>query len=422
MRVLLLLLTLTFPFVANAAEPIVRVALKEDGQIVPGQQVHLLVDVLVPDFFTSAPELPLLDVPGALVTRSNERSQNLVQSIDGVDFSGIRSGYSIIPETDGRFDVPSFQISVSYTEDAVAKKATIATTPVSFAVGSTLAAAPTFAARALTITQEFDRDLSTLKAGDALLRTITVYAEDTQAMTMPPVEMAEVPGLRSYRRDPRIEDGVSVGREIGSRRTDTVAYVAEQSGTFALPPIAYPWFDVDAHLAATAMLPGAEVTFEPKVAAIGIPPVVEEQEPERDWSRTRSIGIFVAALVVAALLCVSAYALAHRRHDARPRQRSERRLLGDLRRTILSAPEPQVYDALMRWSARGGYRSLREWADDGSPELRREIDLLSRKLFRGEAVTFDRAVLAGRIASREPPRRISKQSALPPLNPAVDCR
>jgi len=415
MRLALLLLVLQCPVVALAAEPVARLAVEEDGRIVPGQQVHLRVDVLVADFFTSPPVLPPLDVPNAVVSLSSERRQNFVETIADVQYSGIRSRYAIVPETDGSFEIPSFEIGVAYSEGGVARSAAIRTEPVHFEVGKPPGSgvSPAFAARGLTIGQTFDRDPASLKTGDALVRTIVIFALDTQAMIIPPVEVGSVPGLRSYRKDPAIEDGVPQGRDSGSRRTETITYVAERPGAFELPAVAYPWFDVDAHRAATASLPATALTVTAKAAAAGIAPRPDEKAhaPSPRW---RLPALIAAALLAAGAVAAAGFGFVRRRASRPP---SRRRRLNDLRRTILTAPDAAVYDALAKWSASNGYSTIEAWASDGDDELRRQTSRLASRLFGGAAVPVDRKALSRSVGAAGRHRQASKPSLLPPLNP-----
>lgn len=422
MRTILLLSAVLLPWSVFAADPIARVAVEEDGQIVPGQQVHLLVDVLVPDFFTSPPDLPLFEIPNALVTLSGERAQNLVQTIDGVEYSGIRNRYSLVPENDGTFQIPPIDIGVSYSEDGVPKKATVATTPVSFTVGAVENAGggPPFAARNLSINQEFDRDPSAMRVGDAIIRTVTVFAEDVQAMTMPPVELADAPGLRTYRKDPKLEDNVSVGRgETGSRRIETVVYVAEKEGDFEISAINYPWFDVDGHVATSASLSATKVHVDPKASATAIEPVVDEVSTKETDLRPYVIWL-LATVSAVALACVAAFVTRRRFRHRAPRPPSERRQLLELRAIILHGSEPEVYAALARWSRRKGFRTVDEWAAAGDDCLRRQTEVLSRRLFKSEEDRLDRKVLAQSVATvTHGVRAAPTIGALPQLNPGA---
>ncbi|MGO8655503.1 hypothetical protein ACC771_07305, partial [Rhizobium ruizarguesonis] len=117
-------------------------------------------------------------------------------------------------------------------------------------------AASPFAARNLTVSQSFDGSPADLKAGDAVVRTIVIFAEDTQAMLIPPVDLGRAAGVAQYVKPPSLTDRVEqrgIGRsvETGSTRTETVVYTASAAGSFQAPAVSYQWFDLDAHAGAT---------------------------------------------------------------------------------------------------------------------------------------------------------------------------
>lgn len=425
MRRLAILLWLFTSGSTLAAEPFARSAIEGSGDIVPGQQVRLTVDVFVPDFFTSPPQFPLFDVPNAMVTLPDERSFNLTQTIDGVQYSGIRRSYAIVPEASGPYTLPDILIELSYSVEGKPTKATVTTPGISFTVGgNSLPDQPVFAAHGLTIEQSFDRDPSKLKAGDALSRTIAITALDTQAMMIPPVELGSASGLQQYVKPPKIEDGIDIDRETASRHIETIVYTAASAGTFDIPAVSYPWFDVDSKAEKTAMLPAVEVTVSAAAAKEAIAPQLSEKQtrssrPGSIWIIAAiAIGLAAAALVIRWLVPrLAAWrwkrrALRHSSHSYRLRQ---------LTRTIRAADETAVYAALQAWACELGYRTIADWlAKEGSPVLEQHIDLLEHKLFGAQTGTdIDRAAIAKAVARRDAVIGEKKRSALPPLNPVA---
>ncbi|MFW8585912.1 hypothetical protein ACOJBM_16780 [Rhizobium beringeri] len=261
-----------------AAEPFARASIEGAEGIVPGQQVHVVVDVFAPEFFTSPPQFPLFDVPDALVTLSTDRAQNLMQTIEGTQYAGIRKSYAVVPEKAGSFQLPVVEIDLGYSSNGNSTKAIVKIALPSFEVGaSSHQPAMPFAARGLTMTESFDRDPASLKAGDALVRTIVIFAEDTQAMLIPPITLGDAAGLARYVKPPLLADGVKqrgIGRtvETGSTRTETVVYTTSSEGSFSLPSISYSWFDVDGHANTSATLPAVALVVAQASAGERLPP------------------------------------------------------------------------------------------------------------------------------------------------------
>ncbi|MDU0311079.1 hypothetical protein [Rhizobium sp. 10PS4] len=414
-----------------AAEPFGRASIGSAEGIVPGQQVHVVVDVFAPEFFTSPPQFPLFDVPDALVMLSGDRAQNLVQTIDGVQYSGIRRSYAVVPEKAGSFPLPVIEIDLGYSSNGSPVKAMVKVALPSFDVGpSSHQSATPFAARGLTMTQSFDRDPASLKAGDALLRTIVVFAEDTQAMLIPPVEVGTTAGVARYEKPAALADGVEqrgIGRtvETGSTRTETVVYTASSAGRFPLPAISYPWFDLDGHVLSAATLPATDVVVAQAAATERIQP---ELQGDVDAPASRTWRAWLLVLLLCAIdLAVAAFAWrrlpAIRTWMTRVRTRrrnSPRRRLGRIRTIIGVGDDLAIYRALQDWSRNLGYRTPSEWVEaQACPRLSTQVAILERRLFRSRDMQVDRAALASAITLQTADRRPPKQ-ALPDLNPTAE--
>ncbi len=433
MKILTLLFVMLSIGRAEAAEPFGRASVEDAGPIVPGQQVHISVDVFAPGFFVSPPQFPLFDVSGTLVTLSNERAQNLLQTIDGVEYAGIRRTYSVVPQISGAFEMPEISIELGYANDGAPTKTVVRLQLPGFEVSAPAgqsAALPLLAATGLTISQSFDRDPASLKTGDALVRTITVDAQDTQAMLMPPVELEASPGLTRYVKTPILKDGIEIktgvglGRsaKLGSSRTETVVYTAAKQGSFQIPAVSYPWFDVDTQAASEATLAATEVRVgRADATSERIDPNLQSQEPVSQ-SHNYTIALWSgAAVAVAAAFWFGSYFAASvarlaRRQAARLKS-SRRARLGRLRAVIKAGSDAAVYQALQDWSRSLGYRSLTSWIGSvGKPQLAAQIAVLEQRLFNSAETGLDRVALA-HLVDTQTQRPSHREAALPPLNP-----
>jgi hypothetical protein len=416
---------------SRSAEPFARASIDTD-QIVPGQQVHLTVDVLVPDFFTSPPQFPLFDIPNAVVTLPEERAQNVVETIDGTEYSGIRRRYAIVPEIAGSYALPPAAIELGYSRDGKPTRGEARLPALRFQVGSPAGAADAtlaFAARGLTLDQSFDRDPLKLQVGQALVRTVTVFAEDTQAMMIPAIDEGQAEGLKQYAEAPRIEDNVSVGRTTGSRRTETITYTADAAGSFELPAVTYAWFDTEAHATQSAELPAVKLTVTAAPpASQGIVPQLQAVPATGGLKWTRIV--YVVPVAVVALVIGWVFwrwfpvlrTLFLGRRAAYANSRAAR--LKQLDATIRSSDDPRhVYAALADWSRFEGFRTISDWlAASGDPELTGQVSGLEAALFSGApARAFDRKGLQRAIAGigqNRPAKADRKSIVLPALNPS----
>ncbi|ACS59348.1 conserved hypothetical protein (plasmid) [Rhizobium leguminosarum bv. trifolii WSM1325] len=415
---------------AIAAEPFGRAAIEGAEGIVPGQQVHVVVDIFAPDFFTSPPQYPLFEVPAALVTLSDDRAQNLVQTIADVQYSGIRRSYVIVPEKPGSVALPEIAVDLGYSANGSAIKAQVRVALPSFDVAAApnQAASP-FAARNLTVSQSFDRSPADLKAGDAVVRTIVIFAEDMQAMLIPPVDLGRAAGVAQYVKPPSLTDGVEqrgIGRsvETGSTRTETVVYTTSAAGGFQAPPVSYQWFDLDAHAAATATLPAVDIVVAKAPSTERIDPKFNppgEDEGKNAWP----VVLLSCAAVLAGFAAIVAWqrgsairAWAERRRMSR--RNSPQRRLRRFRTIIRVGPDPAIYRALQDWSLSLGFRSVSDWAEaQGNPRLAAQVTILERRLFRSRDMQLDRGKFADAITLAATNKGRARKSALPDLNPVA---
>lgn len=428
-KVLVFLMAVLSPGGAFAAEPFARASIKGADDVVPGQQVHVVVEVYAPEFFTSPPQFPLFEVPNALVTLSADRPQNLVQTIDGMQYSGIRRSYAVVPEKAGSFTLPQIDIELGYSANGspVRAKVTVDLPSFDITVDARGNAMP-FAAHNLALTQSFDKDPASLKVGDALVRAIVVFAEDTQAMLMPPVDVGDAAGTARYVKPPVLADGIErrgIGRSVqsGSTRTETVVYTTSAEGRFSLPAISYPWFDVDGRSFTSATLPAVAVVVAGAAAGERLAPALDQESTPSGWKTKVVLAVFLIGMVD-----LAAAVFAWRRFPAiraaantfRDRCRnSPRRRLRRLRTTIRAESEEAIYRALQEWSRSLGFRTISAWiGEQQDPTLASQVGILERRLFRSGDVELDCVALASAIALPPTQRRRSK-SALPDLNPSV---
>ncbi|MGN7963453.1 BatD family protein [Brucella sp. 22210] len=387
----------------------------------PGQQVHLVLNVLAPGFFTSPPQFPLFALPHALVTLPDERSQNVTDTINGVQFSGIQKRYSIIPQVSGSYSIPAIEISFDYLEDGNRKHTTVTSAPLSFSVGAAQQdGQPEFAAGSLELTQSFDRPPDKLQTGDALVRTLTITATDTVAITIPPVNVGASQGLDQYVKPATVTDNVAAGRQTASRRVETIVYTASKPGTFTLPAVSYRWFDVQSQQVQIATLPAATVTVAPNTAksATSVEPA-DKNMPSRQVLWILALAVLMIAVVLAIAMRYRARLSKHLHKWNERRRNSIGRQRRQTLRIIKTGDYPQINAALEAWTRRKGYASLEDWARAaGDTSLVAQVEILQRQLYGNSAPEeIDRRILARGVENRISCKSTTKPPALVALNP-----
>ena len=177
----------------GAPEPILNVTI-DPPRVVVGQRTTLRIDVLAPNYMTSPPELPGFQVRNA-VTRQLQ-SVNLSEQRDGTSYAGVRFEFAIYPQEPGAFAISDQKVKVKYAAEPPAVREELLSLPrVSFEAFIPDAAAdlnPFLAASQLTLEQSVQRSSDRLKVGDSITRTVTIQAEETPAMLLPPVTFPAV--------------------------------------------------------------------------------------------------------------------------------------------------------------------------------------------------------------------------------------
>lgn len=263
MRVSVLLCSLLSTCVF-AAEPQLRVqtTLEPGDTVMVGAVLHLQVEVLTDSWFTSAPTLPDLKLPGALVMPPNGLGQHTTETLDGKPFFGIRYSYLIVPNQAQGFDIPALTISATPGQASGELSAQsqplhfFAQQPPGFKPGE-----PVLVAQGLRFTQNISQSSTALKVGDTITRELTLQADGALAMTLPVPDLAQVDGLSRYRKNPQIstlDDGR--GNFDGGQRIDSVTYQIARQGRYSLPAVQVSWWDSSTRQTRTTEVPA--VTFE----------------------------------------------------------------------------------------------------------------------------------------------------------------
>lgn len=415
LRATVLALAVLFEAAADLAagsggEPTVRIRVETAPPYAVGRPIALRIEVLAPNYFLSAPSFPTLDIPGAVV-KQDDHSLNFTETIGGVTYSGIRTGYTIVPQQPGPIALPQPVIDFTYAAvPGQSAPASVTMPPQRFEVAAAAGGAPV---AEYSIDQSLDRDPAKLKAGDALNRTITIRRPDAPAMTIPPPRIDTPDGVNLYRHDPALSD-----QPEGGQRMETVTYVFPHAGRYVLPPIS----------AGAARAPEVRVHVAAAFAGPAIAPEAARglaRLDEVDWGFwLPRFGGALAAAMLAVLVwrrwgrTVRDVALAWRVR----RGLSEPACFSRLAAACRDADDAAAYRSLLLWSGRAGIRPLDGWVlRFGGAELQAELRRLESHLFAApaEAGWNTRPLGLALAAARRRWRAAAAQTAgraLPDLN------
>lgn len=423
----------------------VRAALETDLPVWVGQQVAFHVDLLSPTFFSGTPAFDVPNVPGAVLMKVDERPTLSTEQIDGVTYSIQRHAFVLFPQRAGTLVVPAFQtrfaVAPAYGKPPVAQSLML--DPLRVEVRMPPGAenlSMLISTTDLMVDDQWSPALSdarttNLKVGDALTRTLKRRVAGVPGMVLPPVAFESYDGLGVYPKPPVVEDATQRGDFTG-QRIDTVTYICETVGTYRLPALSIPWFDVDDEQLKRVELPAVtlEVVANPKLAVGSPMPRAPQPQPTANlW--------WIGGLVV--VICITVWLFRHfyrpfaMRLSAWRSHRAEREAAYFARlKTACQSREPtMVYDALTRWIDRlydgEGVPTIEQFVHDAEDaELRDQKEQLERQLFAAPATphaawsgqVFYQRLAAVRQQMHRRTTRCNRQAqyALPPLNPSVD--
>jgi len=393
---------------AEAQGVIVRSSLDPASGAVVGEPVRLLVEVLFPGTMPRPPRVSIGDVAGAQVIRFETQAVTMRDQIQGQDYVGQRFEFVVFPRRGGVINIPSAEVTLidgagNSTGSAKGEPQSLAVTvpPGIDASGPVLAATEATARESWSP----DRPTMMLKPGDAIKRTIERKAAGVPALGMADFQFTAPSGVRIYVDPPQVVDRMNRG-EVSGARIDQATYVFEKPGSFALPSLDQPWWDLDAKQARNIPLPGLSVTVAAPSSS-----TANTVDPRRRW---------LAAILISGLLIGLGSLVVRRwRFQAAAYRNSETATRRALIEAAKAGDAADTYRHMTRWIAklpRDLQAALVLDADLSS--LRQQLE---RTLFgtgttwsRQSGLDLSRAVEG---ASLHDSRR-HVPAALPPLNPA----
>jgi hypothetical protein len=258
----LLLCLISLAAWGNEPQLKVQATLQPADPVMVGSLVELQLDVFTDTWFTSAPTLPDLKLPGALVMPPDGHAEHINQTFDGQSFSGMRYSYLITPNLARGFDIPA--LTVQATPGQASQALSAQSQPLHFNAAQPPGFQPgeaVLVAQGLRFTQKTIHSATPLKVGDSITRELTLQADGALAMSLPTPALDAIKGLSRYPKAPQIrnlDDGR--GNFNGGQRIDSVTYRIDQQGHYSLPAVELKWWDAGSQKTRTATV--SAVTFD----------------------------------------------------------------------------------------------------------------------------------------------------------------
>lgn len=274
------------------------------------QRVSLAVDIYTDSWFTQAPVIAAFEIPGVVSLSLEPFGVNFTEQRLDKTYAAQRREFTLFPQRQGQIIVPALTATVTVADSAGKPSApqVLRSAPLAFqveAIGPDLLA-NTLVAEGVAITESWQPDLQALRAGDAVQRTVTVAAEGSLGMLIPPLQWPAVRGVQQQAQQPRTEDQTARG-EFRGKRIEVRSYLMEKNGEFTLPALQIQWWNTQTQTLEVSTLPervltvsgGEELSSTFWGAALSL-----------DWFDWRLIGKWLLIVItVIVVVCVTGLAL-----------------------------------------------------------------------------------------------------------------
>ncbi len=305
-----LLAALCAPALAQA--PQVRSSVQGPDTLWVGQGVVVVVELLAPGYFASAPSFALPDPAGVLLMPPAGHPLVGSETIDGTYYTVQRHELRAWPMRAGEQAVPAITVRFGFKRnplDSDPENAELSTASLPLQVRSPPGAqglGTVLSARDLQLAERWapqPGDAEVL-AGSAFTRTVTFTAPDLPGMLFPPFPAAPVDGLGIYSKQ-EVLDSEHRGELQGQRR-DTITYVMQHPGEYRLPPVQLHWFDLDAGALRSETLPG-------QVFRVVANPALAAGETQVQPGSARTARAWTGGALLLLLVAVAGWRLSRRR-------------------------------------------------------------------------------------------------------------
>lgn len=115
-------------------------------------------------------------------------------------------------------------------------------------------------AEEINLLETWSKDLSELKAGEPITRSIIAEAIGLQGSQIPPLEIAEIQDAQQYPDQPETADeDTNIG--VTGTRIESVAIIPAGGGTLTLPEVSLSWWNTNTNRQELATLPAQTLTL-----------------------------------------------------------------------------------------------------------------------------------------------------------------
>ena len=356
-------------------------------------------------------EISNFDIPDAVVENLERRS--FQRRVGNRTWLVTELRYAVYPQKSGALRIPAIGFTAREVQPGrsllgarLGRRLRMASEPLEIKVKSVPTSFPGevwLPARALTLEENWSIDPASLTVGDSTTRTLTLTARGLQGSQLPPLSSVQgainIPELRFY-PDQESIDQIELAEGLQGRRVQSEALVARSGGTWTLPEIRVPWWNIETNRLEFATLPARTVVVTAIQTAdqTNDPTIAPSASPAGTtlplWLWAVSAAGWLVSLALGILLWLS------RRHTAghspapggaTAKSGSVRQALVEIRKAAAQEDAALLRKAILQWADlhhERGFSSLEALARVSTESLATRLRAVDRSLYGdGELVS-----------------------------------
>jgi len=208
--------------------------------------------------------------PDAIIEKLSE--DNYTTTRNGISYEVFERRYAIFPQRSGQLKINpiTFEGRVNATQprtifDQFRMSGQLKRLR-SKSVSATVKAAPAsinlqdwLPASELQLVEEWSNDISQIKTGDPVTRTITIAAQGLTAVQLPDLKFQDIDGLKQYPDKPVTENRTQTDGITGLKQIK-IAIIPTHAGSYTLPEIKLQWWNTKTNKKEIATIPAKVLT------------------------------------------------------------------------------------------------------------------------------------------------------------------
>jgi hypothetical protein len=230
------------------------------------------------------------ELPDAVIEKIGEDS-NYNTEINGVAYSVTERKYAIFPQKSGTLMIKPLVLTAEILSNGRTVYNNFFSPPMakskrveSPAIKLDIKPAPALSAgqhwlpaEQLELKQSWSGDISQMKVGEPLTRTLTLQAKGVTVGQLPELTVNQnSDAFKAYPDQPVLKENKN-GNGLVASREEKIALIPSQAGSYTLPAITIPWFNTQTQKMEAATVP--ETTFTATAATNATTPVTAENPP-----------------------------------------------------------------------------------------------------------------------------------------------